>query len=84
MARHSSLEHHLRIRPHPPALARRDTAPTIESRTVAESFCSEWTALTIGDQPHPERLHPNRFERYHGRVMLALLKRAPIVIGSPK
>ena len=51
-----------------------------ESRAVAETLRTEWTSLTLGASPHPQRLHPDRFGRYHSRVMVQLLRHAPVVI----
>ncbi len=58
--------------------------PTAESHRVAESLRSEWVSLTISNTPHPERLHPDRFQLYHSPVTLALLKDAPVVITGFK
>lgn len=56
-------------------------APTAESKEVAADLRFEWSYLTIDfRQPHCQRLHPNRFARYNSRVLLALLRHAPVVI----
>ena len=54
--------------------------PSTESAAFAETLREEWASLTLGTQPHPQRLHPDRFGRYHSRVMIQLLRHAPVVI----
>jgi hypothetical protein len=51
--------------------------PSEQTKCMAKLLKEGWDSLTLDGNPHPERLHQNRFDRYHKRVIAQLARHCP-------